>query len=97
MTCMSMIVRKGLDMKNTSGLYINHSQETYCILSDVDTTRAIEKRCKGSDEIPKIIHFGNCDVELFESGSDELSQKMIALENQFYEDLTKYNRPGRNK
>ena len=82
---MLMIFKKRLDMKNTTGLYINHINETYCILSDVDTTRAIEKRCKGSEEIPKIIHFGNCDVELFESGSAELSQRMIALENQFLE------------
>ena len=85
MTYMLMIVRKRLDMKNTTGLYINHTSETYCILSDADTTRAIEKRCKGSEENPKTIHFGNCDVELFESGSAELSQRMIALENQFLE------------
>ena len=90
MTCMLMIVRKRLDMKNTTGLYTNHTNETYCILSDVDTTRAIQKRCKGSEEITKILHFGNCDVELFESGSAELSQRMIALENKFYENLTKY-------
>ena len=77
-------------MQQLTGLYINHNQESYCILSDADTTRAIEKRCKGSEKIPKVLRFGNCDVELFEPGSTELSQRMLALENQFYEDLTKY-------
>ena len=40
-----------------------------------------------SEEIPKILRFGNCVIELFEPGSTELSQRMLALENQFYEDL----------
>ena len=74
-------------MQQLTELYINRNQESYCILSDADTTRAIEKRCKGSEEIPKILRFGNCVVELFEPGSTELSQRMLALENQFYEDL----------
>lgn len=78
-------------MRQLSGLYINHKQENYCILSDADTARAIKKRCKGSEEIPKVLRFGNCDVELFESESAELSQRIMALENQFYEDLTTYN------
>ena len=75
-------------MKNTTGLYINHNNETYAILSDADTARAIKKRCKGSEEIHKVLHFSNCDVELFEDGSTELSQRIIALENDFYERLT---------
>lgn len=77
-------------MKIMSGIYIDHNSETYVILSKEDTARAIKKRCKGSEEIPKVLHFGNCDVELFEVDSAELSQRIIALENQFYEDLTKY-------
>ena len=77
-------------MQQLTGLYINRNQENYCILSDADTTRAVEKRCKGSKEIPKVLRFGNYDVELFEPGSAGLSQRLIALENQFYEDLTKY-------
>ena len=77
-------------MQQLTGLYINHGQETYCILSDADTAKAIGKRCKGSEEIPKVLRFGNCYVELFEDGSSELSQRITALENQFYEDLTRY-------
>ena len=87
MTCMLTIVRKRIDMKNTTGLYINHDQEVYCILSVADTARAIENRCKGSEEIPKVLRFGNCDIELFEVGSAELSQRIAYLENQFYEDM----------
>ena len=77
-------------MQQLTGLYINHNNETYLVLSKEDTARAIEKRCKGSEEIPKVLRFGNCDVELFESCSAELSQRMITIENQFYDDLTKH-------
>lgn len=78
-------------MKIMSGIYIDHNSETYVILSKEDTAKAIEKRCKGSEEIPNILHFRNCDIELFEPDSMELSQRIRNLENQFYEDLTKYN------
>ncbi|MDG3136284.1 hypothetical protein [Streptococcus suis] len=33
-------------MKQLSGLYINHNQENYCILSDADTARAIKNVAK---------------------------------------------------
>lgn len=78
-------------MKGKIGIYIDHSREIYTILSKEDTTRAIEKRCKGSKEIPEVLRFNNCDVEIFETDSSDLSQRIMSLENQFYENLTKYD------
>lgn len=79
------------ELKIMSGIYIDHNSETYVILSKEDTARAIEKRFKGSEEIPNILHFRNCDIELFEDNSKALAERIESLENQFYEDLTKYN------